>query len=315
MFKPFVLIAEPLAAEPLAWLENRCRVVGLGVEDPGFGEALEQADAMVVRTYTIVDQQLLDRAPNLKVVGRAGVGLDNIDLNACAAHGVRVVHTPHANAMGVVEYMISMLITTMRPIESMSRPLNQERWQEQWHRLRHHAITPGSVVGTSIGIIGLGYIGSRLAAAATALGMDVRYTDLRRIDSSHAQSQSLADLLAESRCVCLHVDGRAENQGLIGDAEFATMRDDVIFFNASRGFVVDSDAAVRFAKANPNATLVLDVHDPEPIDHDSPLFGLDNIILTPHIAAATHQAKTAMSWVVRDVWAVLAGQEPSHPVD
>ncbi len=309
MTTPLVLITEPIATEPQAWIENHCRVVALKVEDAGFDEALAQAHALIVRTYTVVDQQLLDQAPNLKVIGRAGVGLDNIDLKTCTAHNIRVVHTPHANAMSVVEYMISMLITTLRPIKSLPGPVNQEQWHEQ----RHHAITPGSIVGTSLGIIGLGSIGSHLAHAATALGMNVHYTDLRPIDSPHARSQSMDALLAGNRCVCLHVDGRDENQGLIGDAEFAQMRDDVIFINASRGFVVDSDAAVRFAKTNPNAILVLDVHDPEPIAPDSALFGLDNIILTPHIAAATHQAKTAMSWVVRDVWAVLEGQEPNHP--
>ena len=312
MTTPLVLITEPITPEPARWLGDRCQVVQMNTADPAFEENLNRAHGLVVRTYTRVDQSMLGRAPNLRVVGRAGVGLDNIDLDACSKRGVRVVHTPHSNAMAVVEYMVSMLIRSLRVIEPMNKPLNTE----QWHAAREAAITPGSVVGARIGIIGLGHIGSRVARAAQSLGMDVVYNDLRTIEPEVAggfASVTLDELLSTSRCVCLHVDGRPENHHMIGERAFGLMRDDSVLINASRGMVVDPIAAEGFARSNPEARLVLDVHDPEPIAIDSGLLELENVVLTPHIAAATAQAKAAMSWVVRDVWAVLEGQEPEFP--
>jgi len=314
MTKPVVIITEPIANEPSSWLNEHCDVRMLGVNAQGFEDSLSIAQGMVVRTYTQVDGALLNRAPRLRVVGRAGVGLDNIDLNACAKRGICAVYTPNANAMSVVEYTISMLINALRPICA----LTEESDLDRWHAIREAAITPGSVVGTTLGIVGMGHIGSRLARAALGLGMRVLFNDLRQIDHAEthgAASESLEVILGQSRCVSLHVDGRAENRGLIGQKEFALMRPDVILVNASRGFVVDPDAAVRFAKANPDARLIFDVHDPEPIRVGSELMGLDNVILTPHIAAATRQAKLAMSWVVRDVWAVINGKRPEHRAD
>ena len=311
---PIVLITEPIAHQPLAWLGERCETQLINPNDIGFHEALEIARALVVRTYTTIDQAFLDSAPNLRVVARAGVGLDNIDLEACTRAGVRVVHTPRANAMAVVEYTISMLMRVLRPIELLSPSSDLKAW----HALREAAITPGSVVGTPIGIVGCGYIGSRVARAAAALGMEVFYRDLDEIDSSQthgAKPLELEQLLQKCQCICVHVDGRPGNHGLFDADAFLMMRDDAILINASRGMVVDPAAAYDFATTHPRSTLVLDVHNPEPITCEYPLLGLPNVHLTPHIAAATAHAKTGMSWVVRDVWAVLTGVEPEHPAN
>lgn len=310
MTPPLAIVTEPLAPQPLQWLSDRCELVQCGTSDEQFDELVTRAQALVVRTYTKVDQQLLDRAPNLKVVARAGVGLDNIDLDACKARGIRVVHTPHANAMSVVEYTISMMMRALRPIH----PITQALDESSWHHAREDAITEDSVVDTTLGIIGLGYIGSLVALAASGLGMHVVHNDLRQIEAL-SQALSLEELLKGARVVCLHVDGRASNKHMIGSDQFALMRRDVVLINASRGFVIDPHAAEDFAQHNPDAQLIFDVHDPEPIDPNSGLLGLPNVILTPHIAAATRQAKTAMSWVVRDVHAVLEGQEPIHPAN
>ncbi len=308
MSPPLVLVTEPLAPQPLQWIRDRSELVECPASDKRFHELLERAQALVVRTYTIVDESLLDRAPNLRVVARAGVGLDNIDLDACKARGIRVVHTPHANAMSVVEYTISMMMQALRPIHPITSPLDDT----QWHAAREDAITESSVVGTTLGVIGLGHIGSRTARAASGIGMRVIHNDLRSIPDAESESCSLEELLKSARVITLHVDGRATNHHMISDEQFALMRPDAILINASRGFVVDRSAAERFAKQNPDARLIFDVHDPEPIDPSSALLGLPNVILTPHIAAATREAKTAMSWVVRDVHAVLEGEDPMH---
>lgn len=316
MNNPVVLITEPITVESKTWLGDRCEVREGILEDPEIQKMIPEVQGLVVRTYTKVDAALLERMPKLKVVGRAGVGLDNIDLEACTARGIRVVHTPRANAMAVVEYTISMMMQSLRSIHEITHPMDDQ----QWHVARELAISDSSVVDSTLGIMGFGHIGSRVGKAGAALGMRVAYHDLLEITGSEAKSKAFEEVLGESRCVSIHVDGRAENRKLIDDRAFAMMRDDVVLINASRGFVVDPVAAARFAFTHPKARLILDVHDPEPIREvgvdwpaDVPsLMDLENVVLTPHIAAATREAKAAMSWVVRDVWAVLEGRDPEY---
>lgn len=309
--KPLVLITEPITQDAHDWLAERCDIQTLSQDADSFESILHNAQGLIVRTYTKVDESMLQNAPNLKVVGRAGVGLDNIDLQACADRGIQVVHTPHANAMAVVEYTVSMLIQSLRPI----KPIRSRQDIEQWHAIREAAITPDSVVGTTIGILGMGYIGSRVARAASALGMQVQYHDLQEISPENrhgAEPVSLDVLVKTSKCLCIHVDGRDSNRQFIDQDLFARMIPNVVLINASRGLVMDHQAAELFAATNHNARLILDVHDPEPISPSSAMLELPNITLTPHIAAATAQAKAAMSGVVHDVWAVLDNQKSKH---
>lgn len=316
MERPVVLITESLAPEPEAWLAERAEVIRGAPGDAGFDGALARTAGLVVRTYTIVDAALLDRAPNLRVVGRAGVGLDNIDLDACAARGVRVVHTPDANRDAVVEYVISMLLPAVRPIAALDAALGGDAWHE--HRKR--AVTERSSETETLGVIGFGGIGSGVARAARALSMRVLVCDVRELGDEELRSAMLDrsdvvgmdELLERSSCVSVHVDAHDRNLRLIDSGAFARMRGDVILVNTSRGFVVDPDAAAVFAREHPSATLILDVHDPEPIDPGSALWGLRNVTMTAHIAAGTRSAKTRMSWVVRDVMRVLGGEEPEH---
>lgn len=308
-----LVIAEALAPEPLAWLKDQASVTdATALDRHGLLAALGQAAGLVVRTYTRVDQELLDHAPNLKVVARAGVGLDNIDLEACRRRGVVVVHTPDANSEAVVEYVAQQMLTALRPIARLEGALARQ----EWDALRARAVTERSCVGATLGIVGLGKIGSRLAGVGAALGMRVIYHDLVEIPEARRHSAtpvSLDRLLGESDVISLHVDGRAENQGLVGAGAFAMMRDDAVLINAARGFIIDASAAAAFARERPNARLILDVHEPEPVASESPMLGLPNVVLTPHIGAGTAGAKTAMSWVVRDAVRVLRGQRPQHP--
>jgi phosphoglycerate dehydrogenase-like enzyme len=311
MTRPIVAITEPLAPEPLEWLRTRSDVRLLNSTNPSEAD-LREAHALIVRTYTRVDGSLLDRAPYLRVVARAGVGLDNIDLDACRSRSIAVVHTPAANTEAVVEYVTSMMLRALRPITTLEQPIDPGDWVE----MRDRAITPGSCVHESIGIIGHGRIGSRVARVARALSMRVRCNDLRELNPQESQGiecVDLATLARESRVISIHVDGRASNARFFADSFFTKLRPDAILINASRGFVLDTDAALRFARANPESKLILDVHDPEPIPTNSPLWTLPNVTLTPHIAAGTRQAKDAMSWVVRDVIRVLSGEPPEHP--
>jgi len=313
--RPIIVLAEPIAPAPLSWLAQRATLTtppthSQSDRQPLF-DTLADAQGLIIRTYTRVNRDLLDHAPNLRVIARAGVGLDNIDLDACRARSIRVVHTPSANTGGVVEYVTQMMLRSLRQIDR----LDGIESEQSWHRIRQESIADRSCVGATLGIVGFGQIGSALAQVAGALSMKVIYHDLRPIPKSQRGGSlpvGLDELGAASDVISIHVDGRADNHHLIGGSFFDRLGAHAIFINTARGFVVDPVAAIDFAKANPGATLILDVHDPEPIVPDSAFFALDNVWLTPHIAAGTQSAKEAMSWVVRDLVAVLDGKPPAH---
>ncbi len=304
--RPIVVVTEPLTAGPLAWLGERAEVVLAGVESREFAEAAPRAEGLVVRTYTRVDADLLARMPCLRAVGRAGVGLDNIDQDACAARGVVVCSTPDANTEAVVEFVVASMLDATRPRGYLDRALDPEAW----NALRADMVAPRQLAGSTLGVWGFGRIGSRVARAGRALGMSVAYHDVREIPALEREGAgpvSRDELLGMSDFLTVHVDGRKDNSGLVGPEAFGRMKEDVVFINTSRGLVVDAGACADFMRARPGAQALLDVHEPEPIPVEYALLMMPNVYLTPHIASATQRAKDAMSWVVRDVWGVLAG--------
>lgn len=302
--RPVVIVAEPLTAEPLAWLGERADLVLAAPGEADFAGACAAAEALIVRTYTRVDADLLAGMPRLRVVGRAGVGLDNIDADACAARGVAVVSTPDANTDAVVEFVVASMLDALRPRAYLDRALDPGAWNE----LRADLVAPRQLAGSTLGVLGMGRIGTRVARVGSALGMRVVYHDVEEVphDRRHgATPVPLRTLLEESDVLTVHVDGRSSNRGLLGREQFALMKDDVVFINTSRGFVVDPEACADFMRARPEAQALLDVHEPEPLPVEHALLMMPNVFLTPHIASATLRAKEAMSWVVRDVWGAL----------
>lgn len=301
MTRPRVVVAETLHPEPLAWLGKRCKI-STDLND----ETLRDAEALIVRTYTRVDAALLERAPCLRVVGRAGVGTDNIDTQACTARGVRVVCTPEANTTAVVEYVLSAIFASVRPLTLSAGGETREKWV----RAREDAITERELSECVVGVWGMGRIGSAVARALAGLAREVVYHDLRAIPADArfgATPVSRDELLAGSDILTLHVDGRESNRHLVGAEELRALKADALLINASRGMVVDAAALATHLCAHPGAGAVLDVHEPEPIAPDSPLLGLPNALLTAHVGAATTKAKLAMSWVVRDLWDAISG--------
>lgn len=305
--RPRVLIAEPVDRACVEWLRERAEVDEIAHGEGGFEAALGRADALVVRTYVCVDRAMLERGPRLRVVGRAGVGLDNIDLDACAARGVRVVHTPGANTRAVVEFVMAEILDALRPRVAVDRALSRA----EWAAARAAAIAPREVGELTLGILGLGRIGSAVARAADGFGMRVIYHDIREIPPGErhgAVAVAMEELLSKADILSVHVDGRASNRGLVGAATLAGLRRSALLINTSRGFVVDAPALAAWLRAHEaaGARAVLDVHESEPFGAEHALLGLGNARLTPHIASATAGAKRAMSWVVRGVWEALA---------
>ncbi len=312
-FTDIVVQSEHLSDEAAAWLAERCRLRVCPHNDPGFPKAVSDAAGLVLRTYTTVDGRLLDTAARLRVVGRAGAGLDSIDVQACRARGIEVVYTPDANTQAVVEYVVGLLVDAVRPRPTLREPVDTERWR----RVRAEAAGQRQLGDLTLGILGLGRVGRRVAAVAGAIGFDrVLYNDLVEIaphDRSGAHPAPVDALFARSDILSIHVDGRPGNRHFVGAGLIGRMKDDVIFINTARGFVVDSAAMAQFLREHPAAQALLDVHEQEPFDEDYPLLGLPNARLYPHLASRTQSAMRQMSWVVRDVVAVLEGKQPKFP--
>lgn len=304
-----VLVAEELDPVCEAWLRERAEVLRVPHDDPSFHDALSRADALIVRTYTIVNDALLNRAPKLKVVARAGVGLDNISLPDCAERNIPVVYTPDANTAAVTELLFALLLDRLRPRTRLTKALPTKEWKA----LRSSLLAPRQLADLTLGILGLGRVGRSVTRAATALRMRVIYHDLLDIPQDQragAEPVSRDALLSESDVLSIHVDDRASNRRLIGSAELARMKPDAILINTSRGFVLDSCALAQHLQAHGQFSTIIDVHEPEPPSDDYPLFHTERATLTPHIGAATARAHRNMSWVVRDVWRVLSNEKP-----
>lgn len=312
MSKPFIIQTEDLDPRAVSWLAERAELTQIPADVLKISdERIARADGLVVRTYTKVDEALLAKMPKLKVVGRAGVGVDNIDVEACRRRGIAVVNTPDANGDAVAELVFALIFDVIRPRVLVEEAMPLERWNQT----RRELVAARQLNELTIGICGLGKIGKRIARIGRAFGARMIYHDVVEIAEAQRQGAtpvSREQLLSESDIITVHVDNRAGNQHLFNAAAFAKMKHGVIFVNTSRGFVVDEPALAKFLHDCPAAHAVLDVHDPEPPKASSPLLPLANASLTPHIAAATEHAHQNMSWVVKDVWRVLTGEKPEN---
>lgn len=300
-----IVVTEPLSKESIEWLRVRADVVQCGSSDAGFAAALQSAHGLIVRTYTHVDEAMLSGAPYLRVVGRAGTGIDNIDVDACGRRSIAVVNTPAANRQAVVEYVTSLVTSTLRP---QPPAVTSALSTQEWSSARRAAIAPRQMSECSLGILGLGHIGQRIAQVAQAIGFNTRYCDVADIPETQRFGATPVDLdtvLRTSDVLTIHVDGRPDNHHFLTPALLNLLPQDVVLLNTSRGFIMRSADLAAAMAARPQAIALLDVHDVEPIPADDPLLSLANVTLLPHAASRTQAAQRAMSWVVRDVWALI----------
>lgn len=307
-----VILTEGLDPAPYRWLDQQVEIIELSHEDRRFRATLAEADGLIVRTYTRVDESMLSGAAKLKVVGRAGVGLDNIDIPACRARGIEVVYTPDANTRAVAEYVFGLILQLVRPYaffkDRVYDPVTFKRIREE-HRGRH-------LNELTLGILGMGRIGRSVARiAVNGFGMKVIYNDIvdvSKLVEVDAHAVSFDELLNQSDILSLHVDMRRGNEKLIGEDAIKKMKPGSWLINTCRGEVLNALALANAIHSGMIAGTAIDVYDPEPPTADFPLLGLPNVLLSPHMAARTYSAIEHMSWVVRDVVAVLRGEKPKH---
>ncbi len=311
--QPLVLVTEGSDPQPLAWLAQRVRVVEAPAESAEFASLIGEAQGLVVRTYTRVNTALLDRAPRLKVVGRGGVGLENIDVPACRKRGVEVVYTPDANTISVAEFVIGYMLQILRPWNFFSeRAYSSAEFKHIRNTVRGRQLDQ-----LTLGILGMGRVGRALGRrASVGLNMRVIYHDIRRVEDEvdfPATRVSPDELYAQADVLSIHVDMRPGNENLVGAPQLAMMKPTSIVINTSRGEVLDAVALAAALRQERLYGAALDVYAPEPPPADFPLLGLPRVLLTPHLAARTETALGNMSWVTRDVEGVLRGEKPMFP--
>jgi D-3-phosphoglycerate dehydrogenase len=312
--KPIVLVSEGSDAAPLEWLKERANVVQTPFDDARFESHLPSIDGLVIRTYTRVNDALLDQAARLRVVGRGGVGLENIDLGACRRRGVRVVHTPNANTHAVGDYVFGVLLRLVRDWVFLNAANLPD--MRQFKRVRDQ-IRGRQLDELTLGVLGMGRVGRRVGRIASmGFGMRVIYNDLLDVTAQldfPATPVDKTTLYRESDVLTIHVDMRPGNSNLVGRDQLALMQSSAIVINASRGEVLDACGLADALREQRVAAAALDVYHPEPPPPDFPLLGMPNVLLTPHLASRTWTATSNMSWVVRDVIEVLEGREPQYP--
>jgi D-3-phosphoglycerate dehydrogenase len=304
---PVFVVSEPLNESSVEFLRQRGEVVRTTPEE--VLDVIDRADALVVRTYTQVNEELLKKAANLKVVARAGVALENIDVPACRAHGVEVVHTPAANTLAVVDYTMRMIIELNRRFPTMDKPVSGE----EFHRSRKF-VYGRFLSGATLGIVGAGRIGSRVGRAAVGLGMEVLYNDILEIELDYpAEAVSKDELYARSDIITIHVPLTERTEKFIDAEAIRQFKAGAQFINCARGQCVNYKDLAEAVKDGQVSAAAIDCHDPEPPPPDYPMFGLENVILTPHIAARVPDAVQRMCDVVHDVARVLEGETPEYP--
>ncbi len=260
-------------------------------------EALRGVDVLGVRSTTYVTERAIASAPGLKAVGAFCIGTNQINLAEATRRGIAVFNAPFSNTRSVVELVIAEIIAMARHLTDHNAAMHAGVWNKS-------AKGSHEIRGRTLGIIGYGNIGSQLSVVAEALGMRVIYYDVvdRLAMGNARRCDTLEQLLAEAETVTIHVDGRASNRGFFGDTEFRQMRPRSLFLNLSRGIVVDEEALARHLTSGHIAGAALDVYRDEPKTNDepfvSPLRGIENVILTPHVGGSTQEAQQGIGQFV-----------------
>jgi D-3-phosphoglycerate dehydrogenase / 2-oxoglutarate reductase len=260
------------------------------MDENALADRIGEIDVLGIRSRTQVTESVLEKSKSLLAVGAFCIGTNQIDLAAATRRGIAVFNAPFSNTRSVVELVIAEIIALTRRLTDKSREMHAGIWSKS-------ATGAHEVRGRRLGIVGYGNIGSQLSVLAENLGMSVGFFDTAdRLALGNARRfASLQELLAWSDVVTLHVDGRPDNRGLFGEAEFAAMRAGSLFLNLSRGFVVDHGSLREHIQAGHIAGAAVDVFFEEPSGDDesfvSRLQGLPNVILTPHIGGSTEEAQ------------------------
>jgi len=292
-----ILVSDNLSREGLALLEAEEDFqvdVRTGMSKEELKAVIGEYDAIIIRSGTKLTRDIIEAADGLKVIGRAGVGLDNVDVEAATQKGIIVMNAPEGNTISTAEHTVSLLLALARNIPQAHASLRKG----EWDRKRFMGV---ELYGKTLGIIGLGRIGSEVAKRLAGFGMRIivydPYANPEAAKRVNAELVDLDTLLGEADFITLHVPLTSETHHMISDKEFEKMKDGVRIVNAARGGVVDEGALLRAIKSGKVAGAALDVYEKEP-PKDNPLLELDCVVTTPHLGASTREAQVN---VARDI--------------
>jgi D-3-phosphoglycerate dehydrogenase len=305
-----VLVREPIAEAGVELLRERFDV---DVDSDGeLAARIGEYDAIIIRSGTQLDADLIGRATNLKVIGRAGVGIDNVDLEAASKRGIVVANAPESTIVSAAEHTVGLLLALSRSIPQAHSALKGGNWNRS--RFAGHELA-----GKTLGLVGFGRIGRQVARLARGFDMRVLaydpYVGVERFEELGVERvETLAELLGQADFASLHLTLTEDTQGLIGREELAAAKEGMKLVNAARGELVDEDALVDALSSGRLAGAALDVFVEEP--YSGPLLGLDNVVVTPHLAASTEEAQDRAGLIVAEqVAAALEGRVVTNAVN
>src|SRR6266508_389187 len=301
-----ILIAEPLAEAGVELLRAHYEVDARAAmtREELLGE-VAGADALVVRSATRVDAEVLEAGRNLKVVARAGIGLDNVDVAAATRLGVLVVNAPQSNVISAAEHTVALVLAQARNIPQAHARLREGHWE----RARFQG---AELYGKTLGIVGLGRVGALVAQRLNAFGMRLLaydpYVSRDRATQMGVELASLTEVLARSDIVTIHLPKTVETTGLIGERELAAMKPGARLVNTARGGIVDELALAKAVESGHLAGAAIDVFVEEPTT-ESPLFDVDEVVVTPHLGASTAEAQDKAGLAIAEqLLLALSGQ-------
>ena len=303
---PVVLIADKLAESTVAALGDQVEVRWVdGPNREKLLAAVPEADALLVRSATTVDAEVLNAGTSLKIVARAGVGLDNVDVDVATARGILVVNAPTSNIHSAAEHAVALLLAAARQIPAADASLREHAW-------RRSAFSGTEIFGKTVGVVGLGRIGQLVAQRLAAFGTRVvaydPYVSPARAAQLGIELLTLDELLSRADFISVHLPKTPETAGLIGKDALAKTKPGVIIVNAARGGLVDEAALAEAISSGHVRGAAIDVFTTEPCT-DSPLFDLPQVVVTPHLGASTSEAQDRAGTDVADsVKLALAGE-------
>ena len=303
---PVVLIADKLAQSTVAALGDQVEVRWVdGPDRPKLLAAVVDADALLVRSATTVDAEVIAAAPRLKIIARAGVGLDNVDVDAATAAGVLVVNAPTSNIHSAAEHAIALMLSAARQIPAADATLREHTWKRS-------TFNGTEIFGKTVGVVGLGRIGQLVAARLAAFGTHIiaydPYVPPARAAQLGIELLPLDDVLARADFISVHLPKTKETAGLLGKEALAKTKPGVIIVNAARGGLIDEQALADAITSGHVRAAGLDVFATEPCT-DSPLFDLPQAVVTPHLGASTSEAQDrAGTDVAASVKLAMAGE-------
>ncbi|MGI8425475.1 MAG: phosphoglycerate dehydrogenase [Actinomycetota bacterium] len=309
-----VLVAEPLADEGIEKLQAELEVdQRFDLTPEGLLEVIDDYDAVIVRSSTKITKDVIEKGTNLKVVGRAGIGLDNIDVEAATRKGVLVVNAPQSNILSAAEHTMALLLSLARNVPAADASLRAGGWERE-------RFTGVELHGKTLGILGLGRIGTLVAARASAFGMrlvayDPYVSKARAVQIGVELAASIEELCRQSDFITVHLPKTSETRAILGPKEFEVMKPGVRIINVARGGIVDEKALIAAHDDGRVAGAAVDVYEKEP-PGEHPFFKVTDFVVTPHLGASTEEAQSkAGVSIAEQVLLALRGEFAPYAVN